>query len=112
MYVMKIMDTIKTLIPTQEKAPALWTMFIDGADGKSFSYMRITGFMVITVFLVLSVYLSIQTGALIVPSKEWLYILLTFAAAKPIQKFAEAKEIESQLNYDFQLSQISLNKDK
>jgi hypothetical protein len=101
---------IQPLTPVKAKSPSLWTMFIDGADGSCFSYMRITGFMVITVFLALSAYLSIQSGSLIVPSKEWLYILLTFAAIKPIQKFSEVKEIENQLNYDFQT--IQLNDDK
>lgn len=58
--------------------------------------------------MALAVYLSISTGSLIVPPKEWVYIIVAFSLMKPVQRFAEAKDNESQLNYDFQMAQLSM----
>lgn len=81
-------------------------MFLDGTSPPSFSYSRIVGFIVITVFLALAAYLSITTGTLIIPDKSWVYIIVSFALMKPVQRFAEAKDNETQLNYDFQMAQL------
>jgi hypothetical protein len=97
---------IKPLRRPKEKSPALWSMFLDGTDPPSFSYTRIVGFLFVVVFLFLVGYLSISTGTLIIPSKEWVYILIAFSLMKPIQRFAESKDNENQLNYDFQMAQL------
>jgi hypothetical protein len=97
---------IQSLIKPKVKPPALWSMFLDGTDPPSFSYTRIVGFLFIIVFLILVGYLSISSGTLIVPSKEWVYILISFSLMKPIQRFAESKDNENQLNYDFQMAQL------
>ena len=98
---------IKSLLPVRVKAPALWSMFLDGTEPPAFSYTRIVGFIVITTFIAMAAYLSISTGTLIVPPKEWVYIIIAFSLMKPIQRFAESKDNEAQLNYDFQIAQIS-----
>jgi hypothetical protein len=100
-------NEIKSLTQSKEKSPALWTMFQDASGG--LSYTRISGFIVLSVFFAVWGYLSIQTGVMVIPPQEMVYILVAFAAAKPIQRFAESKEIESQLNYDFQIAQIENN---
>lgn len=81
-------------------------MFLDGTSPPAFSYTRIVGFMFVSVFLGLTAYLSIQSGSLVIPSKEWVYILIAFSLMKPIQRFAETKDNEVQLNYDFQMAQL------
>lgn len=100
---------VKPLVPSKPKPPPFWTIFLDGADPPSFSYARIVGFLVITLFLFLSGYLSITTGALVVPSKEWVYILVAFSLMKPLQRYAETKDNEAQLNFDFQMAQLNMN---
>ena len=95
---------IKTLTEPKRQAPPLWTMFEDATGG--ISYTRVVGFMVATVFFFVWSYLSLTTGVMIVPPQEMVYILVAFAAAKPVQRFAESKEVETQLNYDFQMAQI------
>ena len=97
-------DEIRSLRPLQEKAPALWTMFTDATGGMS--YTRIVGFIVMVIFFSVWAYLSLSTGTMIVPPKEMVYILVAFAAAKPVQRFAETKDNENQLNYDFQMAQL------
>jgi hypothetical protein len=99
---------IKSLIPTKPKAPALWSMFLDATDPPSFSYARIVGFIVLVTFMAIAAYISISTGTLVVPPKEWVYILVAFSLMKPIQRFAESKDNESQLNYDFQMAQLAV----
>ena len=99
---------IKSLMPAKSKAPALWSMFLDASDPPAFSYSRIVGFIVITTFMALAAYLTISTGTLIIPPKEWVYILVTFSLTKPIQRFAESKDNEAQLNYDFQMAQLTV----
>lgn len=99
---------IKSLMPVKPKAPALWSMFLDASDPPAFSYSRIVGFIVITTFMALAAYLTISTGTLIIPPKEWVYILVTFSLTKPIQRFAESKDNEAQLNYDFQMAQLTV----
>ena len=99
---------IKTLKPQKPKAPALWSMFLDASDPPSFSYARIVGFIVIATFMAMTAYLSISSGVLVVPPKEWVYILVAFSLMKPVQRFAESKDNEAQLNYDFQMAQLSL----
>jgi hypothetical protein len=102
-------DEIKSLIPVTETPPKWWTTFLDATSPPAFSYMRIVGFAVITVFLSVWAYLSLTTGTVIIPSKEWVYILVAFSLSKPIQRFAETKDNESQLNYDFQMAQLTAN---
>lgn len=97
-------DEIKSLTGNPRKAPALWTMFEDSTGG--LSYTRISGFIVLVVFFAVWAYLCISTGAMVVPPKEMVYILVAFALGKPVQRFAEAREIETQLNYEFQMAQI------
>lgn len=99
---------IKPLTPSAQNPPPFWTVFLDGADPPSFSYSRVVGFLVIVLFLFLSGYLSITTGALIVPSKEWVYILIAFSLMKPLQRYSETKDNEAQLNYDFQMAQLNM----
>lgn len=101
-------SNIKTLTPEvqKEKSPAIWTAFLDGALPPAFSYARIIGFIVIITFMAVTTYLSLTSGTLIVPPKEWVYIIITFGLSKPIQKFAEVKDNEAQLNYDFQMAQL------
>jgi hypothetical protein len=101
------MAEIKSLKPPGPKAPPLWTLFLDGTSPPAFSYTRIVGFMVITVFLFLAAFISITSGTLIVLTKEWVYVLCAFALIKPFQRFAEAKDNETQLNYEFQMAQLS-----
>jgi len=99
-------NEIKSLIEPKPKAPALWTIFLDGTEPPAFSYTRVIGFLFVVVFLVLVGYLSIKSGTLIIPSKEWVYILVAFSLMKPLQRFAETKDNEVQLNYNFQMSQL------
>lgn len=103
-------NDIKSLMAPKPKSPALWTMFLDGSEPPSFSYTRIVGFLFVVVFLALVGYISVSTGTLIIPSKEWVYILIAFASMKPIQRFAEAKDNETQMNYDFQMAQLEEQK--
>lgn len=103
---------IQPLIKAKSKSPALWSMFLDGTDPPSYSYTRVVGFLFVVVFLVLVGYLSISSGTLIIPSKEWVYILIAFSLMKPLQRFAEAKDNENQLNYDFQMAQLEGQIDK
>jgi len=98
---------IKSLTPHKPKSPSLWTMFSDGADSPSYSYTRIVGFIVIVTFMATTTYLSFLTGALVVPPKEWVYIIVSFSLMKPVQSFAESKDTESQLNYNFQMAQLT-----
>jgi hypothetical protein len=100
---------IKPLV-TSEKSPPWWTVFLDGTSPASFSYARVSGGLVLLVFLGLTVYLSITTGTLVIPSQEWVYILIAFALGKPVQRYAEAKDNESQLNYEFQMAQLAMEK--
>ena len=100
-------DEIKSLIPKKEKAPPFWSMFLDGTSPPAFSYTRFVGFLVIVVFLALAAYISVSTGTLITPTKEWVYILVAFSLMKPVQRYAEAKDNETQLNYDFQMAQLA-----
>jgi len=97
---------IKSLTPAKPKAPPIWSMFLDATDPPSFSYSRIIGFIVIATFMTIVSYLSMSSGALVVPPKEWVYILVAFSLMKPVQRFAESKDNESQLNYDFQMAQL------
>lgn len=106
------MDTPIKSLTTKSTAPAWWTIFIDATEPTCFSYARVTGALVIIIFLALATYLSLTSGSLIVPPKEWIYILVAFALGKPIQRFAETKEVEAQLNYDFQVKQIELELEK
>lgn len=107
MILIIIMDNeIKTLKSEKQKSPPFWTMFLDGTNPPSFSYSRMVGFMVITTFMIMVSYLSITTESLIIPSKEWVYIIVSFSLMKPLQRFAESKDNESQLNYDFQMAQL------
>lgn len=101
-------NEIKTLTPLKRKAPALWTMFLDATDPPAYSYSRIVGFIVLTVFMAVTAYLSIVSGTLVVPPKEWVFIVISFALMKPVQRFAETKDNESQLNYEFQMAQLSM----
>ena len=101
---------IKTLTEPKRQSPPLWTMFEDATGG--ISYTRVVGFMVAVVFFFVWAYLSITTETMIVPPKEMVYILVAFAAAKPVQRFAESKEVETQLNYDFQIAQLDSPVDK
>ena len=101
-------DDIKSLKEPLKKSPPIWSMFEDAAGGYSFT--RIVAFIVVTLFFSVWSYLSISTNTMIVPPKEMVYVLITFAAAKPIQRFAEVKEIENQLNYNFQMTQIENKK--
>ena len=39
--------------------------------------------------------------------KEWVYIIVSFSLMKPVQSFAESKDTESQLNYNFQMAQLT-----
>jgi len=103
-------EEIKSLKPKQAPAPALWTMFEDSTGG--LSYTRIVGFMVAVVFFFVWAYLSLNTGVMIIPPTEMVYILVAFAAAKPIQRFAESREVQDMLNYEFQISQIGKSLDK
>jgi hypothetical protein len=99
-------NEIKSLKNLESKSPPLSTMFWDGTNPPTYSYTRIVGFLFVVVFLALVGYLSIQSGTLIIPSKEWVYILIAFSLMKPIQRFAESKDNENQLNYDFQIAQL------
>ena len=99
---------IKSLTSNTPKSPAWWTMFLDATDPPAFSYARIIGFIVISVFLSMAAYISFSTGSLVVPPKEWVYILVAFSLMKPIQRFAESKDNASQLNYEFQMAQLSM----
>jgi len=103
-------EEIKSLTLAKERAPGLWTMFADATGG--LSYTRIVGFMVAVVFFFVWAYLSLTTGTMIVPPQEMVFILVAFAAGKPIQRFAESKEVETQLNYDFQIAQLEKPLDK
>jgi hypothetical protein len=103
-------EQIKSLVNPRVKAPGLWTMFEDATGG--LSYTRIVGFMVAVVFFFVWAYLSLATGVMVVPPQEMVYILLLFAAAKPIQRFAESREVQDMLNYEFQMSQIEKSLDK
>ena len=98
-------NEIKSLTEPKLKPPQLMTMFEDASGG--YSYTRVVGFLFIVVFLLLMIYATVQTGALVVPPPEWIWLLVSFAAMKPIQRFAETKEIESQNNYDFQMAQLN-----
>jgi hypothetical protein len=99
---------IKPLKDPKGRPPPLWTMFLDATDPPAFSYSRIIGFAVIALFLTLVGYLSISSGALVLPTKEWVYILVSFSLMKPIQRFAETKDNEAQLNFDFQMAQLKM----
>lgn len=99
---------IQPLKPIKSSPPSWWTMFLDATDPPAFSWSRIMGFLLVFVFLILVVYFSLQSGSLIVPSKEWVYILVAFAASKPIQRYAESKDNEAALNYDFQMAQLNM----
>jgi hypothetical protein len=101
-------NEIKSLKSPKPKAPALWSMFLDATDPPSFSYSRIVGFIVIITFMAMTAYLSLSTGVLVIPPKEWVYILVAFSLMKPVQRFAESKDNEAQLNYDFQMAQLSM----
>ena len=102
---------IKSLTPKKPNSPAWWTMFLDGTEPAAFSYARIVGFIVTILFMAMMVYLTITTGVLPVPPQQWVYILVTFGLSKPIQRFAETKDNETQLNYEFQMAQITMGKD-
>jgi hypothetical protein len=102
------MSEIKSLKPATPKAPALWSMFLDATDPPALSYSRVVGFIVIATFMAITAYLSLSTGTLVVPPKEWVYILIAFSLMKPVQRFAEAKDNESQLNYEFQMAQLAV----
>lgn len=102
-------NDIKSLTPPKEKSPPIWTMFEDATGG--LSYTRISGFLVLIVFFSVWAYLSISTGAMIIPPKEMVYILVAFGLGKPIQRFAESKDNDAQLNYEFQMAQLALQKD-
>lgn len=82
-------------------------MFLDATEPPSFSYSRIVGFIVIATFMALATYLTISTGTLVIPPKEWVYILVAFSLMKPVQRFAESKDNETQLNYEFQMAQLA-----
>lgn len=97
-------NEIKSLKPTKEQAPSIWSMFTDATGG--ISYTRVVGFLVVIVFFTVWAYLCFTTGTMIPPPKEMVYVLIAFAAAKPVQRFAETKEVDAQLNYDFQMAQI------
>lgn len=99
-------NEIKTLTPTKQIAPPFWTTFLDATSPPSFSYSRVVGFIVVVVFMAVISYLSITTGTLVVPPKEWVYILVSFSLMKPLQRFAESKDNEAQLNYEFQMAQL------
>ena len=101
---------IKPLVKPREKSPALWTIFEDATGG--LSYTRVVGFMIAVVFFFVWSYLSLTTGVMIVPPQEMVYILIAFAAAKPVQRFAESREVQDMLNYDFQMAQIKNPLDK
>ena len=103
-------EQIKTLVPQRQKSPGLWTMFEDATGG--LSYTRIVGFMIAVTFFFVWAYLSLTTGAMIVPPYEMVYILVAFAAAKPVQRFAESREVQDMLNYEFQMSQLKNPLDK
>lgn len=100
-------NEIKALVTPVQKSPPIWSLFLDGTSPPSYSYSRIVGFIVIVTFMVIISYLSIHSGTLIVPPKEWVYIIVTFSLMKPLQRFAETKDNESQLNYDFQMAQLN-----
>ena len=103
-------DEIKPLVK-KKRGPRISSMFLDATDPPAYSYTRVVGFLFVVVFLILVGYLSISTGTLVIPSKEWVYILIAFSLMKPIQRFAESKDVENQLNYDFQMAQLD-NKDE
>lgn len=100
-------NEIKSLGLPKQKSPPLWTLFLDGTSPPSYSYSRIVGFIVIVTFMIMVSYLSFTSGTLIVPPKEWVYIIVVFSLSKPLQRFAETKDNESQLNYDFQMAQLN-----
>ena len=100
-------NEIKTLTPTKQVAPPWWTTFLDATNPPAFSYARVVGFIVIVVFMAVISYLSITAGTLVVPPKEWVYILVAFSLMKPLQRYAETKDNEAQLNYDFQMAQLN-----
>lgn len=102
-------NEIKSLTEPKPKSPPILSMFEDATGG--YSYTRVVGFLFIIVFLGLITYASIQTGTIVIPPKEWVYLLVSFAAIKPLQRFAEAKELESQNNYEFQMSQLNKKQD-
>jgi len=95
---------IKSLKGNVEKMPPIWTMFTDATGG--LSYFRIIGSLTVIVFLGLCVFAAIKTGNLPVPSQEWTYIIVSLALGKSVQRFAEQREVDSQLNYDFQMAQV------
>jgi hypothetical protein len=101
-------NEIKSLKPQKPKAPALWSMFLDATDPPALSYSRVVGFIVIVTFMAITAYLSLSSGVLVVPPKEWVYILVAFSLMKPVQRFAESKDNEAQLNYDFQMAQLAM----
>lgn len=100
-------NDIKSLKLAKPVAPPLWTLFLDATSPPAFSYSRIVGFIVIAIFMVIVSYLSFSSGVLVVPPKEWVYILISFSLMKPLQRFAESKDNETQLNYDFQMAQLN-----
>lgn len=105
-FIIHMDNEIKTLTPIKQVAPPWWTTFLDATNPPAFSYARVVGFIVIVVFMGIVSYLSIKTGSLIIPPKEWVYILVAFSLMKPLQRYAETKDNESQLNYDFQMAQL------
>lgn len=103
------MNEIQPLTQKSE-CPPFWTFFLDGADKTSLSMLRLITFLIFIVFLPVWGYLCLYSGTFVMPPNEFLYFLMVALGVKPIQKFAESKEIESQLNYDFQMNQLSVNK--
>lgn len=103
-------NEIKSLFESKEKSPPMWSMFIDATGGYSFT--RIAFFITLSVFLTVWVYTSFQKGEMVEPPKPMIYLLLTYGVAKPIQRYAETKEVEAQLNYDFQMAQLDKPLDK
>lgn len=103
------MSEIKSLKKENTKiaAPPIWTMFLDGTNPPAFSYTRITGAIFLAIFLGLLIFVTLKSGVMFLMTKEWAYVLVAFCLIKPLQRFAEAKDNETQLNYEFQMAQLS-----
>ena len=97
-------NIIKPLKEPKRQSPPLWTIFEDATGGLSST--RFAFILMLIVVMGVWAYLSVTTGIMVVIPIEIVGMLVGFGGVKTWQRFAEGKEVESEMNLQFMTAQL------